>query len=285
MRERHTTPVSWHSYHLFLDATVDRYLVDGLWPMLARELGARRIRRFFFIRYGGGRDAHLRLRFVAAGSCSADQLRERLDESLRTHAAAQPISPGSGRYRLEEHSYSRARDYFGENLVSVHAELLNEATSWLALLLLRSAATPHERFIVLTGLSEIILRQAARERQEYRTLLADSARFPVDAARRLSIALRPEHRGAPSLAETLLSARRRMTGTLERHRLVSRTVRIMRRMRRMPGRGPGAATHGLHLLWNKLGFTLDHEREAFGTLARLDDLDEVFTPMARRIVC
>lgn len=264
----------WISYRVFVGTPADPYLADYLWPMLDREFGAGRLRRFFFIRYGGGADAHLRLRFVPAVSWGSDALRQRLDDSLRAYAAVRPSAPAIGQYRLEDYPYSRERDYFGENLVSVHAELLNESTSWLALRLLRSLATSrhHERWIVLTCVSDMILRRTARNQQDLHTLIADSARFPVAAARRLGRPLQGVDHAHAGVNETMMLVQQRLTDTLGQDPRLSQVVRIMRRMRRMSGRGPAAATHGLHLLWNKLGFTLDHERQAFHLLARREDL-------------
>ena len=45
----------------------------------------------------------------------------------------------------------------------------------------------------------------------------------------------------------------------------------MQRVRQYPDDGRFVATHALHLLCNKLGFSLGEEHEAFATLARLAD--------------
>lgn len=264
----------WSSYHLFLSRDVDAFLIGHLLPFLETEATAERLRRFFFIRYGEGRSLHLRLRFRPRRAAAATGLGERLECCVR---AAAPQDPG---LRLEEHPYRRSEHYFGESFASVQAELLNEATSWLALRLLR-ALGPEDRgrrWLTLASTLDLVARRAARGEGELLEAFTESCGFARLAARRLEQPLvGPPERAGKRWAAAVAAARPRVATALAGEPTLPRIAALLRRARREPGPPDGrrpeggrfVATHALHLLANKLGFSLGEEHEAFATLKHL----------------
>ncbi|HET6763189.1 MAG TPA: lantibiotic dehydratase C-terminal domain-containing protein, partial [Longimicrobiaceae bacterium] len=75
---------------------------------------------------------------------------------------------------------------------------------------------------------------------------------------------------SPALDAALARARRALAPSLAGDPLVARTARLLLRASRTGAQGGLAATHALHLLCNKLGFTLHEEHDLFSALARAD---------------
>ncbi|HEU4453022.1 MAG TPA: lantibiotic dehydratase C-terminal domain-containing protein, partial [Longimicrobium sp.] len=126
---------AWASFHLHLPGRFEPFLGGPLLERVEEERARGRVRRFFFLRYGEG-GLHLRLRFLPAPGVEPAALAERVEEWARAHVEAEGAAYRE--VRVEAHPYDRAELYFGETWDSVHAELLNEATSWLAMRLLRA---------------------------------------------------------------------------------------------------------------------------------------------------
>ena len=264
----------WLGYHLFPAPPFEPYLVHHLAPLLRHVLDAGTVRRAFFIRYGEGRDAHVRLRLLPRDRARDDRLRSQLERSVMAHleSAEAPEWPSPRRSRVEEHPYSRSVHYFGHNRSSVYAELLNEATSWLALDLLGALGPDDrtERWLVAACLSERLLESSARGPDELRASLEASAEFAATACRRFGSVPAPlDIAAAERRASAVARARPAVGRAFRGHPSAARAARLLRRMGR---RGDGCvtvATHGLHLLWNKLGFSLAEELGAFEVLCRL----------------
>src|SRR5262249_20794619 len=62
---------SWLSFHVFLPGLVEPFLVGYFLPALKVEQAARRVKRFFFIRYREG-GLHLRLRFLTTSQAGPE---------------------------------------------------------------------------------------------------------------------------------------------------------------------------------------------------------------------
>jgi thiopeptide-type bacteriocin biosynthesis protein len=227
------------------------------------EAGRREgtVRRFFFLRYAEG-GLHLRIRVLPGRGVGVDRVRTLLEQRLHSWLP-------SGEWRLEEHPYDRAALYFGETMESVHSELLNEATSALALQLLTSpgAGSRTRRWLALATLLEILVRDSTRDEVGRRAAISASRAFARETAEALGhpVAGRP---WSASVEAALGDARNRLA-TLAHDGAVRRTARLLRRCRRCGPSGAFAATHALHLLCNKLGFTVHEEHDLFGALSRL----------------
>lgn len=241
--------MAWLSFHLFLQENPDDFLVSALPPFLAAESERGSFRRFFFIRYSEG-GLHLRLRFLVR---HREDLEERLAECVATATAAG--------YRLEAVPYDRTQHYFGETLASVYSELLNEATSRLALRLLASDGerTPLRRWLVLTAALGV-LADDLEDSRSFARRAADSL-FGSEAVP----ALDEGERAARRWAVTLEAVRARLLPALGADPDVRRLTALLRRVRRLPG-GASVGVHALHLLCNKLGFSLIEEYAAFAAL-------------------
>lgn len=255
----------WISYHIFLPAHVESFLAGHLPAWLQSELRAGRIKRFFFIRYSEG-GPHLRLR-VKTGESPAD-IRTSLEACVRAYVR----DVGTGHTcRLEEHRYDRTELYFGETCASVYSELLNEATSRLALRLLRTPGMEYraQRWLVTVSTVHVLLHRVARNTTELLALMAESREFARHAVRASGLIVPDATRGASGLLDApVLKAVHRMTTVLESDPSSERIVQLFRRTRRQTRAERFAATHGLHLLCNKLGFSLRDEYALFESLGR-----------------
>lgn len=255
----------WISYHLFLPDHLDSFLADCLPAWVRCELRMGHIKRFFFIRYSEG-GPHLRLR-VVGGSPTAIQTS--LEACVRAYFSA---AGAAYVYRLEEHRYHRTELYFGETYASVYAELLNEATSKLALRLLRTPGMEHRvhRWLVAVATFHVLLHRAARDRADLAAVLAESQAFAQRGVRKsgaVATDVRSEVRGAVQAA--LPQVIHRVAAVLEADPSAARIVQLLRRMRQRTHAEQLAATHGLHLLCNKLGFSFQYEYELFELLGRI----------------
>lgn len=241
--------MAWLSFHLFLPDRFDDFLVSALPPFLASESARGGFRRFFFIRYSEG-GTHLRLRFLAQSGAG-------LEERLAGCVAA----AFGGAFRLEEVPYDRARHYFGETRASVYAELLNEATSRLALRLLAGFADqPRIRRWLVLAVTLGLLADDLEESRAFARRATESLLGPEAAP-----ALAAGERVADRQAAALAAVRVRLVPVLGADRDVRRLGALLRRVRRLPG-GGSVGIHALHLLCNKMGFSLIEEHAAFAAL-------------------
>jgi thiopeptide-type bacteriocin biosynthesis protein len=275
---------SWQSYHVFLPGSVDLFLVQYLPGLLNECLRARLFRRFFFIRYSEGGD-HVRLRFMPNVDGAERELRIALDRAVTSCARelhrGQFDLPGEP-FRIEQHLYSRQTLYFGETLQSVYAELLNEATSWLCLRLLRSlvVADRVRRWLALAATLDLVLREAYRTDDALRRAILESRDFARRAASDLAAVhgslteverwtdLEPPI-GRRLPLRAIWNAAARIAGALGSEPSVQRIASGLRRLARYTPEVRFVGVHSLHLLCNKLGFSLADEYWAFSALYEL----------------
>lgn len=260
----------WQSLHLFMPHPFEPFLINQLTPLLLSDVEAGKLRRFFFIRYSEGGN-HLRLRFLprAPAGGSHDLWQQRLAACAELHLRRLGVAASD--YRLEVADYDRCEHYFGETLETVYAELLNEETSWLALDLLCSLGPERRtmRWLVLVATLDSLLRLAARDTSERLAEITASRDFARRAARSVGFPLNNPEDAGRRWADTVATLTPRLTSEMALHSRVGGIVPTLRRVRHRRSRGRFVATHALHLLCNKLGFSLAEEHEAFATLARL----------------
>lgn len=260
----------WCSWHLMLAPPHEPFLADRLRRWIDAARAGHRVRRCFFIRYGedGG---HLRLRLVpgpAADEAALDAaVRQLVADALREGvAAATQANP------VRRERYDRTEHYFGETVESVYAELLNEASTRLCLDVLSGPAGAGRtyRWLMAAGMLHWLLRGTARDDAEFAEMVQAGQGFAARASASM---------GAPLSSSHELPAHPRLDGavatTIERtrplaaHHDLRRTVHLLRRARARGPRGRAVATHALHLLCNKLGFSLHDEHEMFIAIHRL----------------
>lgn len=258
----------WLSYHVNLRAPHEHFLAWHLAPWVEREVEERRIKRIFFIRYGeqGG---HLRLRLLPHAGTEPGSLRAGLEAAVRDHLVRHPEA-GVGAV-IEEQPYSRTLLYFGENRGSMYAELINEATSWLCLRVVRGPGGDRWlcRWLVLISTLHQLLRGVARGDDEFAALVEEGRSFARSGCESQGISIvdegsLPEH---PLLVAATSAALARGAGAAD-DPLVRHIVRLLRRTRRYAPHGERVATHALHLLCNKLGFLFYEEYNLFTVLGR-----------------
>jgi thiopeptide-type bacteriocin biosynthesis protein len=252
----------WLSFHLFQEDGGETFLTSALPGFLATEATRRSFQRFFFVRYSEG-GHHLRLRFRT--DHRSEGLAERLEDCVREHSAAP--------FRLQITPYDRTAHYFGETPASVYAELLNESTSRLALRLLGSpVGQPRlRRWLVLTATLDLLLEALASSGHEKRARIAASLAFAERTAESLfgpeaAVPLEESRQGAYRWPALLGPVRARLDVNVDKDGDLPRLGALMRRADR---RHDFVNVHALHLLCNKLGFSLFEEHAAYAALIHL----------------
>ena len=262
---------AWASFHVFLPGRVEPFLRGPLLRGVKEERARGRLRRFFFLRYGEG-GPHLRLRFLPTPGTPPEALGGSVEAWARAHAEAEAGSLDT--VRVERHPYDRAALYFGETRASVYAELLNEATSWLALGLLCAPGGDRRshRWLAGAGVVHVLLTRTARDAADLRAWLHESRGFARRAGRELGCEapVRPDQVREAVLGP-LGAALPKVAAALADHPAAARIPRLMRRARDDAASGSFVGVHALHLLLNKLGLSLADEDEIFGALLHFED--------------
>ena len=260
----------WQSFHVFLPRDFDGFLTKCVSPMVERELNEGRVKRFFFIRYSEGGN-HLRLRFLPGSGTKRAAIGHDLTCLTRRFAEESGLEPESC-YVLEE-AYDRIALYFGETLLSVYSELLNEQTSYLALRILRSGSQSRPlRLVTVGSILALLTRRAARSSEETAGFIDQSCRFAREALSRMGVTV--AHRNRDTTAQLHSALGRsipKLSQLLEADSTTDRIARLLTRMRKRQLSGAAVAVHGLHLLCNKLGVSLTEEHELFTALCQLVD--------------
>jgi thiopeptide-type bacteriocin biosynthesis protein len=263
--------ISWLGYHVFIPHLADKFMVDFILPELLRLKQQGLLKRFFYIRYSEG-GPHVRLRFLPTPSWPVaaveQKVRSLVTAFTRSERQLAPLC------RVEVQPYDRATHYFGENLRSVYAELLNEQSSYLALRLMRSDGSNLRRMAVLLAvLLDLLVRKGCTTEIEAQTWLVRQCAFAREqvtlrapgsleaSATRASAWVDMVTRWRPSVQEALCD-----------DPLVERMAALLRRVRREQVDGFEVAAHALHLLCNKLGYGLVQEYWLFETLCLVHGL-------------
>jgi thiopeptide-type bacteriocin biosynthesis protein len=255
----------WLSFHVFVCGSVDEFLVHHFLPYL--ETSRSDIKRFFFIRHSEG-GMHLRLRFLPrllnADRRIATTLNCLVENFSRRQDAAQS-SPGM----VQETPYDRSLLYFGDNLGSVYAELLNEQTSYLALHILPAHnRDPRYRFLLIVSALLAMYRLANKQFLAVLSAVKESLAFVRNAITGVGL-ITP---AIASLPAALISRLERqvppISKQLQADLTVQRIGRLLRRARQLSAPA-GVGTHALHLFCNKLGFPLPEEYKVLVALETL----------------
>lgn len=259
-------PPPWSSFYIFLPGSRDTFLLRDFKPAVLKAIAEGHFRRFFFIRYSTDRE-HYRIRILPSPSCGI-ALQEWMCTVVEEFRSAQGFPPGS--CELTEEKYDRSELYFGETPASVYSELLNEQTSLIAFQLMENAiGRRRELTVALTGTLEFLFRKAATDSPAGTSMIRQSQTF---ASRTLQQhnwrpgAMNPALEDAFSAALDRVSVA--LAPVLENNRVVARIVRLLRRARRGPSDLAFAATHALHLLCAKAGFSLVEEYRLYFVLAK-----------------
>lgn len=258
----------WLSFHVFLPGAFETFLVDYLLPAVTAGLAAGRLKRFFFIRYSEG-GYHLRLRFLPGPAAGAEDIKAELGGLLGKFITGTGCE--AARCRMEEHRYDRAELYFGETLLSIYAELLNEQTSYLGLRLLRARYPTREHLMLVLGAAlHHLLHRSVGSPHDFAAALRQSAGFAAEtAAEHGFLAQPPDAARQAKRRDLLLKLLPRTAAALQAEPDARRIVRLLRRARRCQPDGEFVALHALHLLCNKLGVSIVEEYNLFDTLHRL----------------
>jgi thiopeptide-type bacteriocin biosynthesis protein len=252
----------WAGWHLYLPCEPERFLLGCLAPLADAAPG-----RLYFLRYHDEGGPHLRIRLLPPPGREAASA-----ESVEAAVAAWAGDEGIEAWRLERRPYDRAELYFGDTVDTLLAELLNEATSRLALGMLAAPGGLERtrRWLGAAALLHALMDEAWPEPAARRAALAASVRFAREAAAGIGRGPPPGHDAPPNAAldAALLAARAALAPRFAADARVRRTARLLRRVSRGT-QGGLPATHALHLLCNKLGFTLHEEHGLFSALARI----------------
>lgn len=246
----------WASFHVFVPDDWDGLLCECVGPFAREAQTGGLVQRWFFIRYGEP-DLHVRIRFRTPDPLLGD-LGHAFIKTVDAFAHARWGSAQCA--RVESHPYDREALYFGETMLSVYAELLNGATSTIALHILGGRSSGRASMFVATAAVLLSLVQAMAQDSDLTTgLLRESHDFAVAAVRERGLDT-PAVRPSPP---NLLKAVRRVADRLQqpgpgRHMLHD-AEHLLCRARRRGAAGALVATHALHLLCNKVGLTLIDE--------------------------
>ncbi len=249
---------TWIGLRIDLPEPFEPFLLGPLSRWLRCQRAERRLARWFFLRHSED-GLHLRLRL--RGFNGADT------PFLTSSAHALALAPGS-EIRVSAYPYDRTALAFGETLESVMAELLHQATSELALRLLASVPNEHwnivgpsaafllaEQSVLRTELVQVVLSWREFAARTAHTWSAPPRSFSAEEIQRC---VRNFERLLPRLRTSLLVDSR-----------ARRAVGLLRRLRQRGARGKFVAMHGLHLLCNEMGLSIQGESAATQALSEL----------------
>ncbi len=244
----------WLSFHFHYSGDFTPLLLDHIAPALVLSGRKSGLDRLFFIRMDeGGR--HLRLRVRSCNAASSERVRSSV---MSVASAFESTLLAEERLRCEEDTYDRNAMYFGPSCLSVYAELLNEATSLLALRVLGDPRRSGRRNVVTLSLLGGLYKGLAKNAPDLERLLAEAVSFAQTALQRYGFQAPEVLNLDSSSAERVLAG---VTAVLQRRctdRGLARVLRLLQRVRRLDG-GQRVAVHAIHLLLNKLGHSLGQE--------------------------
>jgi thiopeptide-type bacteriocin biosynthesis protein len=252
-------PVRWLGFRLPLVEGTEALLLGPLSSWLDARRAAGELRSWFFLRYSEG-GLHLRLRLLPRSAEAGEELRAGLELLLAELGRT-----------VEPLAYDRREHAFGHNWNSVHAELAHEASSRLALDLLRSAGPLDGRRWALAAAATLaILAPGQVETEEVDRCLAEGESFAAEVAQTTGFGVRREvdERHAQRLA-LLATVIERSAASLEAHPALPRLRALLARLRRRGVRGRFVATHAVHLFLNEMGLSIHDEYGVFVSLAEL----------------
>ena len=255
----------WLSYYGCLDHDLDVFITEHLAPMVLEESRASHLKRFFFIRYT---EETLQLRIRILPTCSAwiTQIHTQLVRAIEEFNGR---FEAKRRMLLKQVPYDRSL-YFGETMRSVYSELLNERTSRFAFRLLHLYSGQRAKlFVVLTFVLHHILSKISIPSERHTALAEESREFAMKTIADLNL---PPFVFDPARANTisgsLLSVSSGAARALQGDSDICTVIRLLQRVQRLHD-GAFVRIHSLHLLANKLGFSLADEYLIFTLLKEM----------------
>ena len=255
----------WLSYYASLNHDLELFLSEHLAPLVLEERRAGRLKRFFFIRYTD-ETLQLRMRFQPACSEWAAQIEGRLLDAIANF---------NGRFAperkalLKQVPYDRSL-YFGETMRSVYSELLNEHTSGFAFRLLHLYSGKRVQLLVaLTLILHRILSRILAPGDTLAALAESSLTFARKALADLELPpFALDVTRATAISGSLLSISGNAGRALQEDLDIRTAARLLQRVQKLPD-GGFVRIHSLHLLANKLGFSLADECLIFTLLKQM----------------
>jgi thiopeptide-type bacteriocin biosynthesis protein len=253
----------WLSLYIYLPWTGNEFLANFLPQMIYALKDENQIKRFFFIRYAEG-GYHLRLRLQTTADSEYRIIEKQIKNTLENFRKHGKIS--SSQIRLARAVYSREEHYFGETRESVYAELINEQTSYLSMQML--AGVGEQNAFLLKNAASIywIFALSSFDEKDFNQSLAESRAF----AERNKAENRKEYSFDSLLRNVSITVERTSEAIVKLPHLV-RTASLLKRLK-LCKRGRFAATHGIHLYCNKLGFSMSQEFEIYTLLSEIPRL-------------
>jgi thiopeptide-type bacteriocin biosynthesis protein len=260
------TPARWQSFEVVVPPPFEPLLTQYLWPFVRESRDARLLKRFFFIRYSEG-GYHLRLRFLPSRRATARWSEDELGLLVSRYATDTQNSLNG--CTLESRIYDRTTLYFGETMLSVYAELLNEQSSYLALRLLCAGQPGPVTLLAKLGAILLhVLRRMFDNPGELCEFCGHARKFASESMQRLGLTSPEWNEAVRNKLRTFLDrSARRSDPSIDCDRNVARLCSLLRRLRTYYPSGQMVAVHAVHLLFNKLGFSLMDEYCLFGVLS------------------
>jgi thiopeptide-type bacteriocin biosynthesis protein len=260
------TPARWQSFELVVPPPFEPLLTQYLWPFVRESRDARLLKRFFFIRYSEG-GYHLRLRFLPSRHAAARWPEDELARLVSRYATDTQKSLND--CTLESRVYDRATLYFGETMLSVYAELLNEQSSYLALRLLGAGQPGPAALLAKLGTIVLhVLRRTIDSPGELCEFCSHARKFACESMQRLGLTFPEWNEAVRDKLRTFLNRSAGQSDpSLDCDRNVALLGSLLRRLRTYYPSGQTVAVHAVHLLFNKLGFSLMDEYCLFGVLS------------------
>lgn len=249
----------WLSYHIYLPWTGNEFLADFLPQLIFSLKKEKQIKRFFFIRFAEG-SYHIRLRLQKTLSSNTSEIERQINSVLEDFRSS--LNFTSSQVRLEKTEYSRDEHYFGETLQSVYAELINEATSYLAMHMLAGVKDANY-FLLLKFAATVfwLFRFSALDKTEMKMSIKESCEF---AEKNKS--------GENEIKFNAENFLQKVTVVIERMSTASgdpdlqKAAVLIKRLKQYVGNGRPVATHAIHLYCNKLGFSMSQEAQIYRIL-------------------
>jgi hypothetical protein len=181
-----------------------------------------------------------------------------LDDLVHLYNQSQ-VEPACSGCRIEQATYDRTRLYFGDNLASSYAELLNEQTSQLALRLMMEQDDGKLRRFLVTASAMVAIHTAVEARPAAIARAVNSSLELVRVTMSGHGMNIPESADMPAKVLNYLSLHvPAMTTHLSTDPTIQRIGRLLKRTQRRPWANE-IYTHSVHLFCNKLGFSLPGE--------------------------
>ncbi|MGC2237169.1 MAG: thiopeptide-type bacteriocin biosynthesis protein [Pyrinomonadaceae bacterium] len=254
----------WLSFYIYLPWTGNEFLANFLPQMISALKAENQIKRFFFIRYIEG-GYHLRLRLQMTADSDYQIIEKQIKNTLENFRKHGKIS--SSQIRLARAEYSREEQYFGETRESVYAELVNEQTSYLSMQMLAGAGERNYALLLKNAASLYwIFALSSFDEKDFNQSLAESHAF----AERNKAENRKDYSFDSLLRNVSITVERTSEAIVKLPHLV-RAASLLKRLK-LCKRGRFAATHGIHLYCNKLGFSMSQESEIYTLLSEIPKL-------------